>query len=130
MPDPEASKNPLVLLVEDDPFMSGLLAEAFQHELWRVALVLRGEDAVERFSHERPDLVVVDILLPGMNGLAVLREIRRLPGGDVTPAIVLSNLEDGGYVREAEALGAAAYLVKANVQTADVVAKAKEILKR
>lgn len=120
--------KPSILLLEDDPFMSSLLADGFVREEFEVALAGNGEDAVKQFGAKKPDIMVIDILLPGRNGLEVLREIRGLPGGDGVPVIILSNLEEANYVQEAESLGVAAYLVKANMQVSDVVAKAKEVL--
>ena len=125
-----AETKPHVLLVEDDQFMSSLLADGFAREGFDVALAGNGGDAVRLFGEKKPDVMVVDILLPGRNGLEALRSIRALPGGDGVPAIVLSNLEEANYIREAELLGIAAYLVKANMQIPDIVAKAKEAMRK
>lgn len=121
-------EKPKVLLVEDDPFMTALLAEGLAQEGFEAVLAPNGEDAVRRFPEVQPKALLVDIMLPGKNGLEALADIRKLPGGANVPAIVLSNIEEAGYVREAERLGAAAYLVKANMQVSDIVAKVKEAL--
>lgn len=126
MPD----AKPKVLLIEDDQFMATLLSEALGKDGFDVALAEDGEDAVRRFPEVRPDLLLVDILLAKKSGLAALREIRSLPGGAGVPAIMLSNLEDPAYVREAEELGVKAYLIKANTQLSEIVAKAREVLQK
>lgn len=108
--------------------MVTLLSEALSKDGFDVVLAGDGEDAVRRFPEVRPDLLLIDILLPKKSGLAALREIRSLPGGADVPAIILSNLEDSAYVQEAEELGVKAYLVKANTQLPEIVAKAREAL--
>lgn len=118
-----------MLLLEDDPFMSSLLAEGMGQEGLEVMLARNAEEALRQFREAKPDVLVVDILLPGgRNGLEALREIRALPGGEKMPALVLSNLEEPGYVAEAQKLGVAAYLVKANLEIPEIVAKVKEAL--
>ncbi len=121
-------EKPKVLLVEDDPFMTSLLAEGLAREGFAAELAKNGEDAVQRFSEIKPQAILLDIILPGKSGLEALAEIRALPGGADVPVIILSNVEEAGYVAEAERLHAAAYLVKANIQVPDIVAKVKEVL--
>lgn len=107
--------------------MTTLLADALTRGGFSVTLAADGEEAVRRFPEVKPDVLVVDILLPRKSGLEALREIRALPGGDV-PAIVLSNVEEVRYVAEAEALGVKSYLIKANIDLPEIVAKVKEVL--
>ena len=123
-------QKPKVLLVEDDPFMTALVAEGLEREGFSVLSVTNGEEAVRRFAEAKPDALLLDVLLPEKSGLEALREIRGLPGGADVPALILSNIEEAGYIREAERLHAAAYLIKANMQIPDIVAKVKETLKR
>jgi len=124
MPD----AKPKVLIVEDDPFMTQLLSEELSRQGFHVILATDGEAAIAKFSAERPDVLVVDILLPLKSGLEALGEIRLLPGGDKVPAIILSNLEEQVYRAEAEKLGVKAYLVKAKTELTEVAAKVKEAL--
>lgn len=125
-----ANGKPKVLLVEDDPFMVTLLSEALGKDGLGVILAGNGEDAVRRFPEVQPDILLMDILLPKKSGLDALREIRSLPGGADVPAVILSNIEDPSYIREAEELGVKAYLIKANIQLPEIVAKVKEALGR
>jgi len=123
-----ADEKSKVLLVEDDPFMTTLIAEGLGQQGFEVVLAPNGEDAVRRFPEVQPRVLLIDIMLPGKNGLEALADIRKLPGGADVPAVILSNIEESAYVREAERLKAAAYLVKANMQVSDIVAKVKEVL--
>lgn len=121
-------EKPTVLIIEDDPFMTSLLAEEFTRAGFDTAFATNADDAVRRFSEIRPQALLVDVVLPGRSGLAALAEIRKLSGGEDVPAVILSNIDEAAYLRQAERLKAAAYLVKANVETAEVVAKVKEAL--
>lgn len=120
--------KPKVLLVEDDPFMTTLLYEYLAKEGFEIISAGDGVEAVNQFQKTRPDVMVIDILLPKKNGLEALREIRALPGGADVPAMILSNLEEVSYQKEADGLGAKAYLIKANVQLPEIIAKVKEVL--
>lgn len=117
-----------ILLVEDDPFMTSLLAEGLAREGFAVEFVTNGNDAVIKFPDVKPDGILLDILMPGKNGLEALAEIRKLGGGADVPVVVLSNVEEEKYVAEAGRLGVAAYLIKANMQVSDIVTKVKEVL--
>ncbi len=123
-----ADKKPTVLLVEDDPFMVTLLSEALGKDGFGVILAGNGEDAVRQFPEAKPDVLLMDILLPKKSGLDALREIRSMEGGAGVPTVILSNIEDPAYVREAEELGVKAYLIKANMQLPEIVAKVREAL--
>ncbi len=125
-----ADTNLKILLAEDDPFMTTLLAEGLKAAGFEPVFVANGEDAVKRFSEIQPAAILLDILLPGKSGLEALMEIRRMPGGAEVPVLILSNIEETSYVREAERLKVFAYLIKANMQVADVVAKVKEAVGR
>lgn len=120
--------KPKVLLTEDDPFMASLIGEAFEKAGFTVVLAGDGEDAVAKVKAEKPDVAVMDILLPKKTGIEATREIRSLPEGATLPIIIISNLEDATYVTEAEKLNVKAYLVKANMQIPDLVTKAQEAL--
>lgn len=120
--------QPKVLIVEDDPFMATILAEGFAKDGWEVAAARSGDEAVQQFAAAKPDVLMIDILLPGKSGLEALGEIRKLPGGAEAKAFVLSNIEEAGYIRQAEELGVQGYLIKVNLEVSEVVAKAREAL--
>lgn len=122
--------KPTVLLAEDDPFMTALVAEGLEGAGFSVLSATNGEEAVRRFAEAKPDALLLDVLLPKKSGLEALAEIRGLPGGSGVPVLILSNIEDAGYIREAERLGVVAYLIKANMQIPDIVAKVKEAIGR
>ena len=120
--------KPKLLLVEDDPFMMSLMADAFSRDGFTVVFADNGEDAVKQVLQEKPDIAVMDILLPKKNGIEAIRDIRASPSGAHLPIVVVSNLEDASYITDAQKLGVKAYLIKANVQIPEIVAKVKEVL--
>ncbi|MBI2495546.1 MAG: response regulator [Candidatus Omnitrophica bacterium] len=105
-----ASLEGVILNIEDDPRVAQLLKAYLERRGYHVTNVANGEAAVLRMQVDRPKVVILDILLPGMDGLLTLR---RLKGIDPSvPIIVSSGLEDTDLMQEAKAAGAAAYLVK------------------
>jgi DNA-binding response OmpR family regulator len=98
-----------ILIVEDDPRVSSLLRESLGPE-YEVEVVVDGESAMERANRERPDVVLLDINLPGVSGLEVLRLLRlRHPG---LPVIMITGTTDEVAVTTALMRGAFAYLPK------------------
>lgn len=101
-----------ILIVEDDPDIAELLAVSFRKEGWESVVAGEGEEALRLVESAAPDFCVLDLLLPGMGGLAVLRALRKSPGGQSMPVIIASALgEDEDVVKGLE-LGADDYLAK------------------
>ena len=101
-----------ILIVEDDPDIAELLAVSFRKEGWESVVAPEGEEALRLLEGAAPDFCVLDLLLPGMGGLAVLRALRRSPKGQSMPVIIASALgEDEDVVKGLE-LGADDYLAK------------------
>lgn len=121
--------KPVVLLIEDDPFMIGILSEQLSAAGFKVVFADDGEKAVKAFPESHPSVLIVDVLLPKKSGLQALRDIRALPGGKTVPAVVLSNIEEESYMREAHELGVKSYLIKANMQLPEIVEKVKEAMR-
>ncbi len=97
-------KTPKILLVEDDVFMVDLLAREFKGAGFEVLVAKTGSEGVEKFREAKPDLILLDIMLPGLNGFDALRQIRREEKGPTTKVIVLSNLGDVSDKEEAKRL--------------------------
>jgi DNA-binding response OmpR family regulator len=119
-----------ILMVEDDPFFSRLCSRALEEEGYEVVVAPDGEKGLELIEPEDPDLVLLDIILPKMNGFEVLGKIREHENEEVATkkVIILSNL----YAKEEEEKGkklrANDYLIKANITSDDLVKKVKEVL--
>lgn len=104
------ARAPLVLVVEDRGSIRLLLEVALAREGWRVRSVPMAELALEALATEVPDVVLVDLLLPGQRGDEFIATLRELPGGRDIPVIVLSGIEGG--LLASRAAGAQDFLAK------------------
>lgn len=100
-----------VLVVDDDPTLRELFAALLREQGYRVATAADGNEAVRAVRQSRPDLVLMDQEMPGLDGLAAAREIRSLPGAGV-PVVMISSRDDGPSFEAARAAGIGRYLVK------------------
>lgn len=116
-----------VLVVEDDRFLRELMAEKLKGSGYEVVEAEDGDDAFKKIQSQKPSVVLLDLILPGMDGFAVLRETRKLPEFANTPIIVLSNLGQADDIQRATKLGATDYLIKAHFTPADIVVKIHEL---
>ena len=117
---------------EDDKFLGELCTTKLSKEGFAVSLAVDGEEGLQKVIQERPDLVLLDIILPGKDGFEVLEAIRHHDDAGVskTPIILLSNLGQESNVERGIALGANDYLVKANFTTDEIVEKVLETLRK
>ena len=115
MPSRKSAPSKKVLVIEDDADVSEVLALLLRKFGVQVVIAADGITGVELTRKERPDLVLVDLQLPGMNGLEVIRSIRSIPGCASLPLIVITGNSTVEYIRETARLGADDFLVKANV---------------
>src|SRR3989344_7103684 len=116
-----------ILIVEDDMFMVELLGTELRNSGFEVEVAANGAEALPKFRQFIPDLLLLDILLPDINGFDVLRQIRREPGGVEAKAIFLSNLGETKDMDEAKRIGALDYFVKANFSLSEIVEKIKAV---
>lgn len=121
-------KKSKILLIEDDPVLTEIMVAELQKSDFETIVAKTGREGMESFRNSRPDLVILDIVLPDGNGFETLREIRRLPEGRGVKVMVFSNVAEGSQIEEAERLGVAASLLKVNFSAAEVVEKIKQIL--
>lgn len=121
-------KDTIIQVVEDDKFMREVMTTKLSQEGFTVASAEDGAAALAAMREQRPDLVLLDIMLPGMNGFDVLKYIREDKQLSAVPVIVLSNLSSQEDVDRASAFGVRAFLVKAQVTPSEIVEKVKEVL--
>jgi light-regulated signal transduction histidine kinase (bacteriophytochrome) len=103
---------PLILIVEDDRFMRIQLRHAMEQVGYRVAEAGDGEEGLAAYTRLQPDLVLLDALMPVMDGFTCCAEIQALPGSDRTPILMITSLEDQESVDRAFAVGAVDYVTK------------------
>jgi two-component system alkaline phosphatase synthesis response regulator PhoP len=112
-----------ILIVEDDSFLHSLLADnmsLLRDKGLEVIPTFNGEDALKAARERKPDVVLLDIVLPGMNGFEVLEELKKDKELKDVPVIILSNLSQDEDIKRGKDLGADEFLVKANF-TLDVL---------
>ena len=119
-----------VLLVEDDPFLSSLLKNRLQKEGLEVNLAKDGEEALNSLKSAKPDLILLDLILPKKSGFEVMEEIRNDPQmqSQEVPIIIISNLGQPEDISRGQALGAIEYFVKAKTSIDELVEKIKGFL--
>jgi diguanylate cyclase (GGDEF)-like protein len=104
--------GPLILIADDDPTMRGFLRESLEADAFKVIEAVDGSQAVSIFTSHRPELILLDVSMPGMDGFEACAAIRRLPGGDLTPILMLTGLDDYESVSKAYEAGATDFSVK------------------
>lgn len=117
-----------ILLAEDDVLLVRLYQRKFAHDGFDVRVAMDGQEALLAIMQEKPDLILLDIMMPKLNGLEVLERLKKNVETKGIPVIVLSNLSRGEDINRALELGAAAYLLKSDTLPSAVVAKVKEVL--
>lgn len=118
-----------ILLVEDDTFLGSILSNRLRESKVEVTYTTSGEDALIEFKKSRPDIVLLDVLLPGINGFEVLAVIRKDPETMFMPVVILSNFSQAEDQNKAISLGAD-FLVKALVNPDNILEKIVEMLAR
>ena len=119
---------PKILFIEDEPALQKALGDFLQRHGHEVTAVLNGADGLAAARRERPDLILLDLILPRLSGLEVLKQIRGEPDLSAVPVIVLTNVESNEAVEQAVELGVKAYLVKTSYRLEEVLEKVKAAL--
>ncbi len=117
-----------ILFIEDEPTLQKLVGGFLEKEGYQVISALDGEAGLKLVKKMKPDLILLDLILPRKDGFAVLEEVKKNGATKDIPVIILTNLEGSGDVEKALSLGATTYLVKANYELEEVIKKIKETL--
>lgn|SRR3989344_3804914 len=121
---PENKKT--ILIVEDDKFLKGLAEREFEKEGLSVITASEGDEAIRLAKEKTPNVILLDIILPGLDGYETLKLLKI---DDITkriPVILFTNLGSQEDIDSAKALGADAFLIKAHNSLDDIVKKVKE----
>lgn len=114
-----------ILIVEDDEHISKVYEVKLQKEGFSTVFAVNGEEGVQKAQSEKPDLIILDLMLPKKDGFYLLEEIKKDPILAKVPVIVLSNLGQESDKNRALGLGASEYLVKVDASMQDVVDRTK-----
>jgi len=119
-----------VLLVEDDVALRDIYSARFMAENYEVVTASDGEMALTQAVKEKPDLIILDVMMPKISGFDVLDILRATPETKNTRVIMMTALSQSSDIEKGKSLGADEYLVKSEVTLTDVIEKAKEVLAR
>lgn len=117
-----------ILIVEHDTFLAGIYAAKFEQAGFEVVHVADGELALVATSKKMPDVILMDVVLPKLNGFEVLEKIKSDKKTEHIPVILLTNLGQKEDVERGLALGAADYLIKAHFMPDETVEKVRKAL--
>jgi len=117
-----------ILFVEDERALQKTMGDLLYGEGYEVVSAYDGETGLKMAKTEKPDLILLDLILPKLHGFDVLKRIKEDPETRDIPLIVLTNLEGLGDVEKALELGATTYLVKANYSLEEVLEKVRKAL--
>ncbi|MDX9914155.1 MAG: response regulator [Candidatus Moranbacteria bacterium] len=121
-------KNKKILIIEDDLTLRNALTEFLEADNFTVVVASDGEEGLALIGEIKPDLVLLDIILPKKNGFEVLKEMKSDNEVSDIPVMLLTNLGSLDDIEKALALGATTYLVKGDYQIKEIVEKIKNIL--
>jgi len=119
---------PNILLVEDDPFLVDIYTTKFKEAGFAIEVAGNGDQAFVKLAEHQPDLLLLDIVLPHLDGWEILKKIKEEKSLEGLKVVVLSNLGQKQEVDKALELGAAKYLIKAHYTPSEVVEEVKKTL--
>ena len=118
-----------ILIIEDDRFLRELISRKLTQEKFNVSEAIDGEEGIKKIKKEKPDLILLDLILPGIDGFEVLSKAKKDPEISSIPVIILSNLGQKDDIEKGMKLGAVGYLIKAHFAPGEIIEKIKTILK-
>ncbi|OGZ46317.1 MAG: hypothetical protein A3J54_00545 [Candidatus Ryanbacteria bacterium RIFCSPHIGHO2_02_FULL_45_13b] len=128
MSDDIKTKGYTVLIVDDDEFLLEMYAIKFKEEGFAVEIAKSGQDALEKAASAHPDIVLLDVVLPEMDGFSILQKMRSEKKSDGPLIIMLTNLSQKDDTERGLRLGADDYIVKAHYTPSEVVEKVRKLL--
>jgi DNA-binding response OmpR family regulator len=125
---PATKKQRKILVVEDELAMREIVVEKLQMAGFNVLQAEDGAIAIKQIEKERPDLVLLDLMLPEIDGFGVLERVRKNKTLADTPIIILTNLWSKEEIIKTKTLGVSAYIIKAYMTTEEILEKVNEVL--
>ena len=116
-----------ILVIEDDKFLADLIAQKLKQENIEAKIVVDGQEGLQSIEEKRPDLILLDLILPGMDGFELISALKKNPKTDKIPIIILSNLSDKENIERAMKLGARDFIIKADLGLSAIIDRIKNI---
>lgn len=121
-------KKHTILLVEDEQMLADMYKAKFAMEHFAMVHAIDGADGLAKAKATKPDIILLDIIMPKMDGFLVLQELKKDPELKDVPVILLTNLGQEDDIAKGKKLGATDYFVKANHSPAEIVEKIRQYL--
>ncbi len=118
-----------ILLIEDDPFLIEIYTTKLKEAGFSIEVARDGKEGLRKIKEKRPDLLVLDIVLPQIDGWEILKQIKEKIGFKDLKVVILSNLGQKNEVEKGLKLGATKYLIKAHYTPSEVIEEVKKVLK-
>lgn len=122
-------KDTSILIIEDEEILLKILQDKFTEEGWQVDVALDGDEALKKVSKNKYDILLLDLLMPKVDGFEVIEKIRKSGVNSKVPIVVMSNLGDDDSIQKAINLGANEYFVKNQHPIRKILDRAKELAK-
>lgn len=117
-----------ILVAEDDKFLSAAYKAKLVKSGWEVRLVMDGQETLEALETFAPDVILLDLVMPRMDGFTTLAELKKNPKWAKIPVMVASNLGQKEDIDRSRELGAAGYVVKADLSIDELVKRIEEAI--
>jgi DNA-binding response OmpR family regulator len=125
---PDEIKPKRILIIEDDSSLGLSLSEKFRTSGFDVEISVDGETGLRIIEEKRPDIILLDLILPKKNGFRILAELNKIGALPGLPVIVITNLESTFDIERAFSYNIMAYLIKANYSLDEIVKKVRQVL--
>jgi len=126
----DENKKIKVLIIEDDSYISDMYRIKLESENFEVVVAEDGVVGIKQLEKYRPDVILLDVVMPKVDGFSVLKSIKSTDEIKDIPVIMLTNLGQKDNVERGFELGASGYIIKAHFTPSEVVKKVKEILQK
>ena len=117
-----------ILIIEDDPLMSRMYQKIFGFEKYEVEVASDGQDGLDKARSNNPTLILLDVMMPKMNGLQVLDSLKADPKTKAIPVVMLTNLAGQNDAETALSKGAVKYIIKSEHEPKEVADMVKQII--
>jgi len=121
-------KNKKILIIEDDKILADMYIVKFKKEGFDIVGTQNGAEGLELAKKEKPDMILLDVILPQIDGFSLLAKFKKSKDLKHIPIILLTNLGQQGDIEKGEKLGATGYLTKSNTTPSSVIEKVKQIM--
>lgn len=117
-----------VLVVDDDQFLVDVLVEKLQNSGFVTKGVFSGQEALDSINESAPDIILLDLIMPGMNGMEVLQKLKSDAQTKHIPVVILTNLADNEMVERIKVSGGSGYLIKDSQNIDEIVESIKNLI--